>query len=280
MRGSPYTKADLDFVTSLANLATISLENARLFREAIEKQRLEDELVIAREIQRGLLPLILPDIPHFGLSAVNISSKQVGGDYYDVVPLGGDRYMLAIGDVSGKGTPASLLMANLQATIRALISPDASLAELTGRVNDLLCDNTTSGRFITFFWGILDAARHSLRYVSGGHNPPYVLHAGGRIERLEAGGLILGVLKTTIPYDEGEAHFGPGDVLLMFTDGVSEAMNSKGEEFGEERLEKCLRSAAGDGAEAIVARVVEEVRRHSAEAPQSDDITLLVLKAE
>jgi sigma-B regulation protein RsbU (phosphoserine phosphatase) len=280
MRGEPYMRADLDFVTSLANLAAISLENARLFREAIEKQRLEDDLLIAREIQRGLLPLTLPDIPQFGLSAANISSKQVGGDYYDVVALGGSRFMLAIGDVAGKGTPASLLMANLQATIRALVSPDASLGELTGRVNDLLCDNTTSGRFITFFWGILDPGSRTLRYVSAGHNPPYLLHANGKIERLEAGGLILGVLKTAIPYEEGEARFGPGDILLMFTDGVSEAMNKAGEEFGEDRLEKCLRGAAHSPAAEIITRIVDDVKRHSAGAPQSDDITLLALKAD
>ena len=165
MRGEEYSRTDLEFLSSLGNLAVIALENARLFKEAIEKQKMEDELLIAKEIQKGLLPARLPDVPRFDVSATNISSKQVGGDYYDFIQLSSQQYVIAIGDVSGKGTPASLLMANLQATIRALVPIGLSLAELTKRVNDLISDNTSSGRFITFFWGMLHTESKIFKYV-------------------------------------------------------------------------------------------------------------------
>src|SRR2546422_2137929 len=184
MRGEPYAETDLELLSSLGNLAIISLENVRLFRETLEKQRLEDELQIAKEIQRGLLPATLPKIPRFELAAVNLSSKQVGGDYYDVITLDSSHFVIAIGDVSGKGTPASLLMANLQATIRALVPLGLSLSELTMRVNNLICDNTGADRFITFFWGIIDTGSGTMKYVSAGHNPPFLFRRTGAVERL------------------------------------------------------------------------------------------------
>jgi sigma-B regulation protein RsbU (phosphoserine phosphatase) len=279
MRAQEYTPADLQFLFSLGNLAIISLENARLFKEAIEKQKMEDELLIAKEIQRGLLPATLPEIPSFDIAAVNLSSKLVGGDYYDVIRLSADHHVLAIGDVSGKGTPASLLMANLQATIRALVPLGLSLPDLTQRVNDLICENTGADRFITFFWGILHTGSRSLNYVDAGHNPPFLFRADGRTERLDKGGIILGIMKTTIPYEEGEVSFRPGDVLVLFTDGVSESMNLQGEELGEEPIEQVTRASLDQPAGVILSRIVDAVKKHSVHTPQSDDITLLVIKA-
>lgn len=278
MQGDAYGPSDLEFLSSLGNLAIIALENARLFREEIEKRRLEDELLIAKDIQRKLLPAVLPEIPCFELAATNISSKQVGGDYYDIIPLGNTRFVLAIGDVSGKGTPASLLMANLQATIRALVPFGLSLSELTRRVNDLVCESTGSDRFITFFWGILDTETRSMKYVSAGHNPPYVFRSDGSIVRLDKGGIILGIMKTMVPYEEGEVTFGPGDVLLLFTDGVSEAMDSRGEEWGEERLEAVANRHAGASPDDLQTAIIEAIREHGRGVPQSDDITLVIAK--
>jgi len=279
MRGEKYTPADLDFLFSLGNLAIISLENARLFKEAIEKQKLEDELLIAKEIQRGLLPAKLPPIAGYDVAAINLSSKQVGGDYYDVIKLSQEHYVFAIGDVSGKGTPASLLMANLQATIRALVPLGLSLPDLTKRVNDLICENTGSDRFITYFWGILHAQSGRMKYVNAGHNPPFLYHPSGGMERLDKGGIILGIMKTVVPYQEGEVELSDGDVLVLFTDGVSEAMDSKGEELGEERLEEVIRANLKEPAAAILSRIVETVKEHSINTTQSDDITLLVIKS-
>lgn len=278
MGSGVYTPADLEFLSSLGNLAIVSLENVRLFRDTLEKQRMEDELQIAKGIQRGLLPSALPKIPRCELAAVNISSKEVGGDYYDVIALDPERYVLAIGDVSGKGTPASLLMANLQATIRALVPLGLPLSELTARVNDLICENTGTDRFITFFWGIIDAGAGSMKYVSAGHNPPFLIHADASIDRLSEGGIILGIMKALVPYKEGEVRLSKGDVLVLFTDGVSEAMNEAGEEWGEEPLERIVKEHLTEPAEAILNRVVEGIQQHNKGTQQSDDITLIVAK--
>lgn len=274
----PFTPADFEFLSALASLAIISLENARLFREAIEKQKMEDELAIAREIQKGLLPSILPSPPGVEIAAANFSSKQVGGDYYDVIPLGEHRLVLAIGDVAGKGTPASLLMANIQATIRALVPLDLPLAELTGRVNDLMVPNTGGSRFVTFFWGCLDLANRTFTYVNAGHNQPYLFRADGSVRRLDKGGMILGVLETMIPYEEETVQLACGDLLVLFTDGVSEAMNAASEEYGEERLESVIRKGAGWGSQGLIDIIHQDIIAHAGGAPQSDDITMMVVR--
>jgi sigma-B regulation protein RsbU (phosphoserine phosphatase) len=272
-----FSDADLEFLSSLGNLAIISIENARLFKEAIEKQKMEDELLIAREIQKGLLPSVIPEIPGVLLSAANISSKQVGGDYYDVLRTEDGMHVIAIGDVSGKGSPAALLMANLQATIRALVPLRLGLGELTGRVNDLMCENTGGNKFVTFFWGMYDHTTRSLRYVNAGHNYPYVLHADATFDRLDRGGMILGIMKTLVPYEEASVDLQPGDALVMFTDGVSEAMSKEQEEYGEERLEGVLRRTLGAPADAILDAIHKDVLVHTQGAPQSDDITMMIL---
>jgi phosphoserine phosphatase RsbU/P len=279
LRGADYTKGDLEFLYSLANLAIISIENARLFRDAIEKQRMEDELAIAREIQQGLLPSILPKIPGFEIAAINITSKQVGGDYYDVVPIHFDEYILAIGDVSGKGTPAALLMANVQAALRAFAPMGLSLPAATARINDLTCANTGNDKFITFFWGSLKSGSREFRYVNAGHNPPYLLRADGKIERLELGGIILGLMKTLNPYQEGSVTLGSGDIVVMFTDGVSEAMNAQEVDFTEERLEEVLKTVRSKSPSEIIRSIQAALEEHTQGTPQSDDITMLVFKA-
>jgi len=277
--GEEYTKADLEFLYSLGNLAIISLENARLFQEALEKQRLEEELLIAREIQKNLLPATLPEIEGFEITAMNISSKQVGGDYYDVIPLGNSKVVLAIADVSGKGTPASLLMANLQASIRALVPLGLSLSELTKRVNDLIFDSTGPDKFITMFWGLLDSEPRTLRYVNAGHNPPYLLRSAGSLEKLDIGGMILGVMKALVPYEEGYVKFQSGDAVVMYTDGITEAMNVEGKEFSEKRLERLLHEHWADRPTVLMEKIQEEIREFTRGTSQSDDITMVILKA-
>ena len=278
LRGGEYTPSDLEFIYSLGNLAIISLENTRLFFEAVEKQKMENELDLAREIQKGLLPRTLPKIAGLDIAALNISSKQVGGDYYDVIALESGKYMIAIGDVSGKGTPASLLMANVQATIRTMAHFDLPLSEMTSRVNHLICENTGNDKFITFFWGILDSSTRKFRYVNAGHNHPFVVRATGKIERLTEGGIILGVMKNAAKYVEGNIQLLPWDVVVMFTDGISEAMNKEGVDYTEERVEAFLRHIASRTAQGILDEVQHEIARYTSGAPQSDDITLVVMK--
>jgi sigma-B regulation protein RsbU (phosphoserine phosphatase) len=273
-----FTQEDFEFLSALSSLAIISLENARLFQEAIEKQRMEDDLAIAREIQKGLLPSVLPSLPGVDIGAANFSSKQVGGDYYDAIPLDDHRLVVAIGDVSGKGTPASLLMANIQATIRALVPLNLPLSELTGRVNDLMCPNTGGTRFVTFFWGCLDHHSRRFTYVNAGHNHPYLMRADGTVERLDKGGMILGVMETQTPYEEAALDLHTGDLLVLFTDGVSEAMNAESQEYGEERLEEVIRKTGGWGAQGLIDAIHQDIIAHAGGAPQSDDITMMVLR--
>lgn len=279
LRGGGYTQSDLEFIFSLSNLAFVSLENARLFNEELEKKKMENELLIAREIQQGLLPRALPSISGFEIAAENISSKQVGGDYYDVIPTDNDAFIITIADVSGKGTPASLLMANVQATVHALVPFQLPLSIATARINDLIYRNTSSDKFITFFWGSLDSSSKKFHYVNAGHNPPFVLRKNGTIERLDDGGLILGIMKTISPYQEGNVSLNSGDSVILFTDGVSEAMDVNGIDYTEERLESFVRSVNGKSAAEMLLGIKNEIQRYSSGAVQSDDITLIVFKA-
>jgi sigma-B regulation protein RsbU (phosphoserine phosphatase) len=171
-------------------------------------------------------------------------------------------------------------MANVQAALRAVVSPHTSIAETTGRINDLTCANTRGGsKFITFFWGILNSKSGQFRYSNAGHNPPYLLRRDGTVEMLEEGGLILGVFKTTKPYAEGSITLSAGDVMVLYTDGISEAMNADGEQLSEERLESVLKTATRLSASDMIRRVQKELVTHTEGTPQSDDITMLVVKA-
>ncbi|RMF64899.1 MAG: hypothetical protein D6743_08725 [Calditrichaeota bacterium] len=272
-----FTKEELEFLSTLASMSMTSIENARLFEETLEKQRLEEELLIAREIQKQLLPKSCPQIENFEVAAVNISSREVGGDYFDCVELSKNRYAFCIGDVSGKGAPAALLMANLQASFHALVDTGLSIEEVTARINNLIHRNTGFDKFITFFFGILDLAEKSFVSVNAGHNPPYLFHADGTFQTLQEGGLILGMMPN-VSYVSESVTLVPGDCLVMFTDGVSEAMNAEEEEFEEKRIEACVRATLERSAEEILNHLIESVKAFSAGLPQMDDITSLIIK--
>lgn len=278
LKNESYSKGDVEFLHSLGNLAIISIENARLFREELEKQKMEDELVIAREIQQGLLPDKLPKLDGFDVAAMNIPSSQVGGDYYDVISKSDDEWIIAIGDVSGKGTPAALLMANVQASLRTLVQFDLSPSEMTNRLNDLICRSTGADKFITFFWGLLEINTKKFSYVNAGHNPPIMLRADGLVERLDIGGIILGVFPTVRTYEMGTITLQKGDVLFMFTDGISEAMNAEGEEFTENRLEKIIKIVRSENSKVILEKIHDAILTHTKGCCQSDDITMIVLR--
>lgn len=274
-----YTDADIEFIFSVGSLAIISMENRRLFREALEKQKMEEELDLAREIQRNLLPQKIPAYNNFDIAAVNVSSKQVGGDYYDIIELDENDCVVAIADVSGKGVPASLLMANMQAFLQVICRQNVPLDIATGLINDLISKNTADGKFITFFWGVLNDLDRTFEYVNAGHNPPLLIR-NGKISKLEIGGMILGVMKTAIPYRSEKIKLIKDDVLVMFTDGISEAMNKKGEEFSDESLEKLSLELAGGTSENIMHKIQSEVQKFTNGANQSDDLTLVVIKVK
>ena len=276
--GQDYTETDLEFLTTLVNQAVTSLENARLFEETLEKQRMEEELNVARNIQKKLLPKAFPSIESYEIYGVNHSSKQVGGDYYDIIPLDDERIALAIGDVSGKGVPASLLMANLQAALRVLIKIDLPLNEVVSRLNHLIYENTTTDKFITFFVAILNIKTHELAYVNAGHNNPVLRKSNGELIFLDKGGLILGVLPD-YTYELGHAKLQPGDLLLTYTDGVNEAINEKGDEWGEEALYELVRHHdQNEPIQKLIDRILTAIDKFAGNIPQADDVTMLGIK--
>lgn len=275
----PYSASDFNFLRSLGNLALLSIQKTQLLEERIEKERLEEELNIAKSIQQGLLPDPVPATERLDIAASNISSFQVGGDYYDILETPEGNLLFAIGDVTGKGIPAALLMANLQAMLHVLLPVDITLSEASGRVNDIIYRNTPADKFITFFWGIYNPDDATFRYVNAGHNPPLWFRSGvEEPEELLEGGLILGAMPTELPYDEQQIALSEGDLLVCYTDGVTEAMNPAGtEEYGEERLLECLRSVRNQPASEVLQAVVDDINRFSEEI-QHDDITLIVIK--
>ncbi len=280
--GEKITKADfldddVEFASTLCNAAVISLENARLFQETLEKQKLEEELAIAREIQQRLLPKEAPQLGDFELAALNIPTRQVGGDYYDYFPIDNDRYLITIADVSGKGVPAALLMSNLQATLHAMTTADVPFEEIVFRINNFVHSNTTLDKFITAFFAIFDRKNGAITTISAGHNPPYLFHADGSFETLQEGGLLMGMFPNA-PYKSETRQLRDGDWVVMFTDGVSEAMSVDNEEFGEKRIEAIIHANLINTAAGMIDIIAGAVKEHTMGAPQSDDITLVVLR--
>lgn len=274
-----YEKADIEFISSLASLAIISIENARLFKETLEKQRLEKDLETARNIQNNLLPKKIPSLTNFEIAAYNKSARIVGGDYYDIIKLDENRLLFAIADVSGKGVPAALLMANIQAFLKTICKMNLPLDSATNLLNDLVAENTTMGSFITFFWGILDNQNKSLIYVNAGHNPPLLIR-DKKIIKLKKGGMILGVMQTLIPYVSETIQLFENDSIILFTDGITEAMNSKWEEFSDERLESLSLQNSNLNANDLLTIIKKNVEEFTSLAEQSDDITSMVIKVK
>ncbi len=272
-----FSETDIEFIYSVGSLAIISLENNRLFKEALEKQKIEEELEIARDIQKNLLPKKIPDYSNFEIAAFNLSSKQVGGDYFDIISLSEKDFLVAIGDVSGKGVPAALLMANLQAFLRITCKHGMRLTDATSLINDLITENTSDGKFITFFWAIFDNQNKKINYINAGHNLPLLIRKGN-IRKLDKGGIIFGVMKTITPYQEETIQLEEGDSIILFTDGITEAMNKAGEEFSDEKLEKIAKETSNKSAQEILKSIKKEVQNFSSGTIQSDDITLIVIK--
>jgi len=273
----PIDTEDAEYLSSLANLATGALENVRFLDEMIGKQRMEEDLRIAAEIQQGLLPRSLPTPEGFEIAAQTIPTQQVGGDCYDVIELGGGRILFSIADVSGKGTPASLLMANVQAAVRTLAQLDLPLDDFTARINDVIYQNTSPDKFITAFFGVLDTAAGSFSYVNAGHNPP-LLFSQGNIQQLDHGGVILGIMPSFIPYEVGSVTMQPGDLLMLYTDGVSDALSREREEYGEPRLRALFAGDRSCSAAEGMERLREDIFTFTSGAPQFDDITILAVK--
>jgi sigma-B regulation protein RsbU (phosphoserine phosphatase) len=275
--GVPFTEEDREFAQTLARQAVAALESVRLHRLSVEQQRRDREMQIAREIQQSLFPESFPTVPGFEVFAQSIPCYEVGGDHYDVISLPGGRLAVAIADVSGKGAPASILMASVHASLRALAGT-APPAGLMQRINRFLFENTQANRYATVFYGELDPASRRLSYVNGGHIPPYRVGAGGREDRLDMGGPALGVIEDAA-YDEGVVALEKGDLVAMVTDGVTEAASVEDVEFGDEHVIEVLRRRREGGAEGALRGLVEAVHAWTGPVGCTDDLTALVLRA-
>ncbi len=274
-----FTEDHLKVLTTLASVAAIRVENARLLEEQLDRERLEHELQLASEIQQRFQPTAPPHVAGYELQGISFPCYEIGGDYYDFIKRGDGRMIIALGDVSGKGTAAALLMSSLHAAVHAQASSHSSLAETISAVNNYLAENIPSNRFVTLFFAELDPQTGALSFINAGHNPPLIVHAAGTIENLSSGGLPLGIMPNS-PYREGRTQLQPGDVLVIYSDGVSEAVNPQGEEFGAPRLHSVVglnieRSAAG-----IRDRIESALTKFAQGTPAADDITLVIVKRQ
>jgi serine phosphatase RsbU (regulator of sigma subunit) len=273
-----YHEGHLEMLSAFAAQAAVAIERARTAHERIEARRLEKELAIARDIQKSFLPGRAPEIPGFDLAGASIAHDEVGGDYYDFIPVTATRLGLAIADVSGKGIPAALIMAGFRMSLLAEIRNDFAIRAVMSKVNALLHESTERDKFVTAFYGVLDWKNSVMIFSNAGHNPPLLVRREGSVEELSEGGLAFGVLPDS-HYEERPIPLRPGDVLVMYTDGVSESENEMGEQWGVQRLEDLVRAHARESAASILEAVTQAVLAWAGERGPSDDLTLLVLRA-
>ncbi len=272
-----FTKDDLNLLTVMASICAVRIENARLALVEEGERIMKRDLAQAAEIQNGMLPANAPIVEGTDLAGFNVPCRTVGGDYYDFFPYADGRLGLTLGDVSGKGMPASLMMMALHARVQVLAEDPGNLAEFMSRLNKTTCANCPSNRFITFFFCVLDTKTGDLAFANAGHNPPIIVRASGKAEMLEGGGPVLGIIPFA-PYAERHVQLERGDMLVIYSDGVTEANNVNHEEYDEQRFIEVLKQNRERPAAEIVAAVTKSLNEFAAGAPQADDITLLVAK--
>ncbi|MBD3178792.1 MAG: SpoIIE family protein phosphatase [Candidatus Latescibacteria bacterium] len=272
-----FESADLELLSSLALQAAIASENIILLAENIEKERMEKELNIARQVQEGLLPRTIPDTPGLEVAGKSESCLEIAGDYYDVIRLDQSRTVLAIGDVSGKGAGAALLMSNLQASIRTAVRIGSDLREIVNQINDLIYENTQVHQFITFFVGIYDRSSSTFSYVNAGHNPPLVVTAEGKMYRLEKGGLILGAMPQ-IDYELDRVGMSGGELLFFYTDGLTEAVDAAEEMYDEKRVINFIINNRELKTRELLEKIEAELKKFTGEIEMGDDLTMLAAR--
>lgn len=272
-----FTKDDLDLLTVMANVAAIRIEQTRFAELEQARQLMARELEQAAEIQQEFLPAAAPAVKGLDLAGHNAPCRTVGGDYYDFFPYGGGRVAMVLGDVSGKGMPASLLMMGLQARVQVLIEEPRSLAEVMTRLNRITSANCPPNRFISLFSCILDGDTGDLTFCNAGHNPPLIVRADGTWRELQGSGPVLGILSSN-EYREYRERLEIGDALVIYSDGVTEAQNHEGKQFGVECLAEAVSAARTQSAAAILSRITNRLVSYTGGSPASDDITLIVAR--
>jgi len=273
----PFNEEDLRLLTLLSNMAAVKIENSKLVEQSIEKEKMEKELALAAQIQKDFLPKENPSCKNFEIDGDNIPCFQVGGDYYDFIPIDPSHCGIVIADVSGKGVSASLLMASLRASLHSEVLPGYKIGEMAAKLNKFVHNSSAINCFITFFYCELDRKSGELRYINAGHNPPIVLDKKGKVQRLESSGLCLGMFPD-VKYEESKIHLKQGDMVALFTDGITESRNKESVEFEEKRLMNLLRKNLKMPAKALLKKVYDELNKFTAGAEPMDDMTLVIIK--
>jgi serine phosphatase RsbU (regulator of sigma subunit)/pSer/pThr/pTyr-binding forkhead associated (FHA) protein len=272
-----FTREDLGLLTVMANIAATRIDHARLSEIEATERAMTQELEQAAHIQMGLLPTKSPDVPGMDIAGSTLPCRTVGGDYYDYLTFPDGRVAILVGDVAGKGMPASLLVSSLQARVKVLFEDGDDLAQKITRLNKHTAANCPGNRFITFFMAVVNPATGELVYTNAGHNPPLLIRADGTVEDLKGGGIILGILPIA-KYEDVHATMNRGDMLVLYSDGVTEAATPDDDDFGETRLGELAASLRTRPAHEIVAAVQGEVAKFAAGTPQADDITVVVMR--
>lgn len=273
----PFLQDDLELLTVMANVAAIRIEHARLALVEQSEKLMESELAQASEIQQSLLPPEAPQVTGYDLAGYNLPCRTVGGDYYDFLPYKDGRLGLAVGDVSGKGLPAAILMSSLQARVQMLVETAADPASAVTTLNRNIAERCPLGKFITFFYGVLDTSTGLLQYSNAGHNYPIIVRANGTVEQLTGSGIVMGLF-SSVQYTLQQTTLNSGDTLSLFSDGVTEARNAVGEEFGEKGLSNFLAGHKYEPCATVVQRLAHHVRLWSGQASFKDDFTVVLVR--
>jgi sigma-B regulation protein RsbU (phosphoserine phosphatase) len=265
-------------LSAIASSAAIAIENARLYQVAVEKGRMERELQVARELQSSLIPRETPQLAGWDFAALWQPAREVSGDFYDFPPDRAGHLGIVIADVSDKGMPAALFMALARSTVRASVAQAPSPADAITQANYLVCSDAANGMFISLFYGQLDPETGQMTYVNAGHNPPLLYRAtDGTLTELARTGILLGV-DESVTFEQRMLQLNAGDFVLLYTDGVTEAIDAQTNEFGRERLQRLLLDQHGAGAAQIIAGLAEAITGFVGATPQSDDITVVMVK--
>ncbi len=274
-----FTNNDQRLLGIIAAQSAQIIENARLYREEQALIHLQEEMRLAYEIQANLLPKSQPKIPGYQIAGKSIPAKDVGGDYFDFIEIDENRLAVCIADISGKGIPAAILMASVQASLRGQAKLDRSSKECVAFTNDILFHSTDSSKFATLFYSILNTKSNELTFCNAGHNEPFMFSSEIKLTKLSTGGLVAGAVPS-VPFEEETIPFQKNELLILYSDGITEAMNSVDEEFTEKRLEEVITKNRNEPAESLIEIILKEVHNFTGNTPQMDDMTLVAIKRE
>jgi len=272
-----FSAEDQRLLSIIAAQSAQVIENARLYEEEQELVKMTEQVRLASEIQTGLLPKEQPQVEGYDIAGASYPAQVVGGDYFDFISMDGKQWAICLGDVCGKGLPAAMLMSNLQATIRGYAVTDISPNECLTRSNHLLHKSTDSNKFATVFFGILDAEKNQFTYANAGHNRPFYFSAGEDPIYLETAGIALSFLEN-FSYEQDTVVLKKDDVLVIYSDGIPEAINDREEEYGEERMMSCVTGNLSCSSHDLIQKIVDDVQNHVGDYPQFDDMTIVIIK--